>query len=133
MVTSLGGHSFFGVIDYGRSELYRYFFSKLVVIIMYALPVVFFMRLMLKYKQDKRNVLFFMLSFVICGAGLIIEPINKMWHTGSFYSFPLRYGFVLIMIMIMGSLYYINKYLLDEKQTANVKPAKEVAEKPAEG
>lgn len=133
MVTSLGGHRFSGGNDYGRSELYRYFFSKLAVIIMYALPVVFFMRLMLKYKQDKRNVLFFMLSFVICGAGLIIEPINKMWHTGSYYCFPLRYGFVLIMIMIMGSLYYINKYLLDEKQTANVKPAKEVAEKPTEG
>lgn len=110
-VTSLGGHRFTDTGSSEKSELYSWFFSKLVVVIMYALPVVFFARLMCKYKQDKRNVLFFMLSFVICGAGLIIEPINKMWHTGSFYCFPLRYGFVLIMIMIFASLYYIDKYL----------------------
>ena len=93
---------------------------------MYALPVVFFMRLMFKYKQDKKNILFFMLSFVICGVGLIIEPINKMWHTGSYYCFPLRYGFVLIMLMIFASLYYIDKFLLEPKQPVAVKQEKEI-------
>lgn len=116
MVTSLGGHRFTATADVDKSELYKYFFSKFVVITMFALPVVFFMRLMLKYKQDKRNVLFFMLSFLICGLGLIIEPINKMWHTGSYFCFPLRYGFVLIMIMIFASLYYIDKYLVLDQQ-----------------
>ena len=126
MVTSLGGHRFSSTANNDKAELYKYFFSKLAVVIMYALPVVFFMRLMFKYKQDKKNVLFFMLSFVICGVGLIIEPINKMWHTGSYYCFPLRYGFVLIMLMIFASLYYIDKYLLAPKQPVAVKQEKEI-------
>lgn len=120
VVTSLGGHRFTDSNGVDKSELYSWFFSKFVVVTMFALPVVFFVRLMTKYKQDKRNVLFFMLSFIICGLGLIIEPINKMWHTGSYYCFPLRYGFVLIMIMIFASLYYIDKYLKAD-QTAKVK------------
>lgn len=126
MVTSLGGHRFSSTANNDKAELYKYFFSKLAVVIMYALPVVFFMRLMFKYKQDKKNVLFFMLSFVICGVGLIIEPINKMWHTGSYYCFPLRYGFVLIMLMIFASLYYIDKFLLEQKQPVAVKQEKEI-------
>lgn len=131
MVTSLGGHRFVGSNSAEKNELYLYFFSKLAVVIMFALPVVFFMRLMFKYKQDKRNVLFFMLSFLICGIGLIVEPINKMWHTGSFFCFPLRYGFFLIMILIMGSLYYINKYLLVSEQETSSKQEK-VAEQTLE-
>lgn len=119
VVTSLGGHRFTDANGVDKSELYSWFFSKFVVVTMFALPVVFFVRLMTKYKQDKRNVLFFMLSFIICGLGLIIEPINKMWHTGSYYCFPLRYGFVLILIMIFASLYYIDKYLKAD-QTAKV-------------
>lgn len=121
-VISLGGHRFTDTVASEKTELYSWFFSKLVVIIMYALPVVFFSRLMCKYKQDKKNVLFFMLSFVVCGAGLIIEPINKMWHTGSYFCFPLRYGFILIMIMIMASLYYIDKYLKADQLAGRVLP-----------
>lgn len=116
MITSLGGHRFTDTSSQDKSQLYEYFFSKLIVVIMYALPIVFFIRLMTKLKQDKKNVLFFMLSFIICSAGLIIEPINQMWHTGSYYCFPLRYGFVLIMILIFASLYYINTHLQADQE-----------------
>lgn len=116
MITSLGGHRFTNSTSNDKSQLYEYFFSKLVVVIMYALPIVFFIRLMTKLKQDKKNVLFFMLSFIICSVGLIIEPINQMWHTGSYYCFPLRYGFVLIMILIFASLYYINTHLQTDRE-----------------
>ncbi|MBQ9791685.1 MAG: YfhO family protein [Clostridia bacterium] len=61
------------------------------------------------YKNDKKNVLFFIICLSVLGAGLIIEPINKMWHTGSYYSFPYRYSFLMVLLLIMGSLYYINK------------------------
>ena len=57
-----------------------------------------------------------MLAFIICSIGLIIEPINEMWHTGSYYSFPFRYSFVIILLMIFGSLYYIDKYISSPQQ-----------------
>lgn len=121
MVTSLGGHRFTNTSSADKSQLYEYFFSKLTVIIMYSLPIVFFVRLMKKFKYDKKNVLFFMLSFIICSLGIIIEPINQMWHTGSYYCFPIRYGFLIIMILIFASLYYINTYLHIDQENYTTK------------
>ena len=109
-LTSLQSHRFSGSSSSGIGVLFEYFTSKLMVLIMHALPFVFFVRLMLSYKKDKKTVLFFMLSFIVCSLGLIIEPINQMWHTGSYFSFPFRYSFVIILLMIFGSLYYLNNH-----------------------
>ena len=114
--TSLQAHRFSSSTDESsKAWLYDMFTAKLSVLIMHALPVLFFIKLMTTIKKDKKNVLFFLLSFCICGIGLIIEPINKMWHTGSYYSFPFRYSFILILLMIFASLYYINKYYYSKK------------------
>ena len=113
-LTSLQGHRFTDTSSSEKVELYNQFFSKLSTILIQSLPVVFFIRLMCMLKKDKKNVLFFLLSFSICGIGLLIEPINKMWHTGSYYCYPFRYSFVLILIMIFASLYYINEYICND-------------------
>ena len=124
-VTSLQAHRFAGDVGVEKKELISNFFSKLAVVIMYALPIVLFVRLMCKYKQNKRPVLFFMLSFVICSAGIIFEPINKMWHTGSYYCFPIRYAFVLVMLLIFASLYYLDKYIVNpDAKTLEIENAK---------
>jgi len=38
--------------------------------------------------------------FVLTLAPILIEPINKMWQTGSYMSFPTRYAFITIFIGI---------------------------------
>ncbi len=38
--------------------------------------------------------------FVLLALPLVIEPINKMWHTGSYMSFPARYAFMTIFIAL---------------------------------
>ena len=111
-LTSLQSHRFTTDLNANpKKELVQMFFSKFSTLTMITLPLVFFVKLIATLKKDKLNVLFFLLSFCICGVGLIIEPINKMWHTGSYFSFPFRYSFILIFIMIFGSLYYLNKYV----------------------
>lgn len=110
-LTSLQSHRFTDLNANPKKELVQMFFSKFSTLTMITLPLVFFVKLIATLKKDKLNVLFFLLSFCICGVGLIIEPINKMWHTGSYFSFPFRYSFILILIMIFGSLYYLNKYV----------------------
>ncbi len=112
-ITSLGAHRF-GSANTDATEfagLFTPFFSKFVTITMFALPVVFFVRLMFKIKQDKKTILFFLISFIILACGLIIEPINKMWHTGSYYCFPYRYSFLIILLMTFASLYYIDHFV----------------------
>ncbi|MGN0634224.1 MAG: YfhO family protein [Oscillospiraceae bacterium] len=35
----------------------------------------------------------------------IVEPINKMWHTGNYMSFPCRFGFIPIFLAILCAAY----------------------------
>ncbi len=114
-VTSLGAHRFSSeVVGNNKYWLVKMFTSKVSILLMQALPVLFFIKLMTTIKKDKKNVLFFLISFCVCCLGLVIEPINMMWHTGSYYSYPFRYSFILILLMIFGSLYYIQKYYFEK-------------------
>lgn len=38
---------------------------------------------------------------------LVVQPINSMWHTGSYMSFPARYGFMTLFMMVVCSAMYI--------------------------
>lgn len=37
-----------------------------------------------------------------------IDPFNKMWHTGSYQAYPLRYGFIIIFICLVSVGQYIS-------------------------
>ena len=47
-----------------------------------------------KIKGHRRNLLLFLLTLI----PFFIEPVNIMWHTGNYMSFPARYGFITIFI-----------------------------------
>lgn len=34
---------------------------------------------------------------------LLIEPVNRMWHTGSYMSFPARYSFMLLFLLLASA------------------------------
>lgn len=95
------------------SSLFDAFFSKLSVLLMSVVPFVFFVRLLTQIKKDKQHVMFFLMSFIFLTIGVLIEPINVMWHGGSYYSFPFRYSFLIVMLLIFASLYYLNNFDLN--------------------
>ena len=39
-----------------------------------------------------------LLLFVFMLIPVIVEPINKIWHTGSYQAFPGRYGYILVLL-----------------------------------
>ena len=47
-----------------------------------------------KTKEHRRNLLLFLLTLI----PFFIEPVNIIWHTGNYMSFPARYGFITIFI-----------------------------------
>lgn len=64
--------------------------------------------IMLKtYKVNKKPIIFFLLLFLIVGISLVVEPINKIWHFGSYVSYPYRYGFILNFLLITSSCFYL--------------------------
>ena len=58
-------------------------------------------------RLKKRNVKYYGLLFILLFIPVIVSPINKMWHTGSYQSFPYRYGYMttFIGLILVGTLF----------------------------
>lgn len=69
-----------------------------------------------KYKKHKKFSLFIMLNILLVGLGILVEPINKLWHLGSYVYFPYRYGFILIMLLLIGAAYTLNNVNLNKRK-----------------
>lgn len=70
-----------------------------------SLIVVFFL-LKKKHFEDKRFKAFFIM-YVMIIIPIIIDPINKMWHTGSYQAFPVRYGYMTVLMGLSLMAYFI--------------------------
>lgn len=96
------------------------FFSKINYFFMTSLPVSFLL-LMLAYPKKNKRLVFFLLSLLVLTVlPVLIEPINKMWHLGSYFGFFLRFGFIPIFLFINLSAYFLQSYI----------PTKEINKKP---
>lgn len=51
---------------------------------------------------------------------MIFEPINKVWHTGSYMAFPARYAFMTIFMLLIMAAYTLGK---ERGLTAHTKPS----------
>lgn len=83
--------------------------------LMYSLIIFYF----IKIKKNKRNVAWFIATLLILLIPLFIEPINKLWHFGSYACFPYRVGFIPAFILIIGSAYSLSK--IDTKSVSITK------------
>ena len=94
----------------GGNVLFYNFINKSLFLMFSTVFLVIFTLFMFKYRGDKKNVLFYFVLFLLFGIGVFIEPINLALHMGSYWSFPYRYSFVTLFILMGGSLYYLDKY-----------------------
>lgn len=62
------------------------------------------------YKKHKKFLSFYIPILLIVLIPVLIEPIHKIWHFGSFAFFPYRFGFITMLLLIMGACYYFNNY-----------------------
>lgn len=70
--------------------------------------IVFVFFAFLKARQTREFRLRMFLFLMLC-LPLVIEPINKMWHTGSYMSFPARYAFMTIFFALIIAAYFLQK------------------------
>lgn len=52
-------------------------------------------------KKRSRRTGMYLIMFALLLVPFFIEPVNLMWHTGNYMSFPARYGFITIFIGIL--------------------------------
>lgn len=61
-----------------------------------AIPAVF---LALRHLKDSGSRLY-LIMFAFTLLPFILEPVNKMWHTGNYMAFPARYGYMTVFFAI---------------------------------
>lgn len=103
----------------GNVTLFGSIAAKSLYILFTPVFVVYFIRLMTKYKQDKRRVFMRFILAILYLIPVIIDPINALIHGGSYWSFPYRYGYITTFILMDCSLYYIYKYNKDVNSKLN--------------
>ena len=62
-----------------------------------------------RLSEEKRETKFLLTVFLLTSIPLIIEPVNLMWHTGSYMSFPARYGFITVFMGLLLASRVITK------------------------
>lgn len=56
--------------------------------------IVYFLR-----RKSKNSRFYAVMAFLML-LPVIFEPINKMWHTGDYMAFPMRYGYITTLMML---------------------------------
>ena len=83
--------------------------TKLVTPLFYSLPILGCILYFTSKQTKKKEKIFSFLLLCIVSIGIFIEPINIMWHTGSYLEFPLRYGFIIIWVIYLIALRYFER------------------------
>lgn len=94
----------------GGNVIFYNFINKSIYLMFSSIFLVFFTLLVFKYKKDKKNIYCYIVLFILFVIGLFVEPINLALHMGSYWSFPYRYSFITLFILMNGSLYYLERY-----------------------
>lgn len=55
------------------------------------------------FKKNKKFISFYVPVILIVLIPVLIEPINKIWHFGSYAFFPYRFGFITMFLLILGA------------------------------
>lgn len=118
--------AFLQILNSARGDMfyevmYKPFFentgNKLTVIMCTSFGIavlpVFIKNKISKYKKIKYHLI--MLAFLT--VPVFIDPVNKMWHMGSYQSFPLRYGFIIIFTLLVLAACYLENASFSEKSS----------------
>lgn len=110
--------SFYQVMtSYRMSSTFNFNISKFTVFsnkLIHILPLGILFVISFKQffvKKDKKINLWFILMLIYTLIGLFIEPINLLWHTGSYSDLPFRYSYIPTFILILSSSYYLTNNL----------------------
>jgi uncharacterized membrane protein YfhO len=102
----VGGNNMTDILRSHTSYMYdriSFLFSGAIIY-----PLIFL--LILKYKENKKFLILTLSALIFTLLPVVVDPINRLWHMGSYSSFPFRYGFIPTLIVIIMASYYINKY-----------------------
>ena len=90
--------------------------DKLCMIMFGGMAYVGIILLFKDYKKNKKFLKFYIPTLLLLLIPVVIEPVNKMLHFGSYASFPYRFGFVTVLFLILGAAHYFNDFKFDSSK-----------------
>ncbi len=78
-----------------------YMYDKQVFLFSLAVIYPILVLLITKYKYEKRILIVGISALIFTLTPIVVDSTNKIWHMGSYSSFPLRFGFIPILICII--------------------------------
>ncbi len=76
----------------------------------FTIAILFF--LFIKGRKEKRHkpfLKFLTMIFILLLIPVVVEPVNKLWHFGSYAFFPLRTFFTFFFVALTGCAYYFER------------------------
>lgn len=71
------------------------------------------------FKENRKFISFYIPTLLTVLIPVLIEPINKIWHYGSYAFFPYRFGFITMFILILGACHGFQNFKSIEGPTIN--------------
>ena len=68
--------------------------------------------LLKEHKEHKQFLKFYIPVMLLLLVPVIVEPIHKLWHFGSFAGWPYRYGYITFLFFIIGAAYFFENVRL---------------------
>ena len=82
------------------SDLYTHFETTLAILFPSTGAIVFCLYGVVHHPLRSGQLRDYLLLGLLLLIPIFIEPINKLWHTGNYQGFPVRYGFMSIFILL---------------------------------
>ena len=68
--------------------------------------------LLKEHKEHKKFLNFYIPVMILLLIPIVIEPIHKLWHFGSYTFWPYRYGYITFFFFVIGAAYFFENIRL---------------------
>ena len=83
-----------------QSDLYTHYETTLALLLPSSGAIMMIVYGLIHQPLKSSQLKDYLLLSILMLLPIVIEPINKMWHTGNYQSFPVRYGFMTIFMLL---------------------------------
>ncbi|MDD3241730.1 MAG: YfhO family protein [Bacilli bacterium] len=101
--------------------------DKIVFFILSSFLIYLVLKLIKNYKDNKKFLLFLIPSLLITMIPIIIEPVNKILHFGSYAFFTNRFGFISQFLLLIGGAYLLNNSTSKEEKISRIDSIKAIS------
>ncbi len=74
-------------------------------------------------RETGNNSRCFFVLLLLMMVPLVLDPVNKMWHAGSYQAFPTRYGYMVTLMGLLVAGGVMQRALLESSQPQRSRPA----------